>query len=54
MAVIRGTAKPRIEKSRIVYAKLTHYRIDRHHLSRVIRRNVQFFFRGQDIKLSGN
>ena len=45
-----GHAKARIEEPRIVYAKLTHKRVEGFHLRRMARRNAHRFLRGKNLK----
>src|SRR5258708_5742252 len=44
-------AEAGIEEARIMHAELAHQRIERHHLGRIVGRNLHGLLRGQDVKL---
>src|SRR6266852_619164 len=49
----RDMAEPGIEEAGIVHTELSDQRIERHHLSGVVRRHLHGLFRGQDVELIG-
>src|SRR5258706_9257576 len=48
-----GIAEAGIEEAGIVHAEFADQRIERYHLGGVIRRHLNRFFRGENIKLAG-